>query len=181
MKSCPACGHKLRTTSLVAVEVDQCPNCKGVWFDYDELRLAKDHADRDLNWMDFEIWKHANLFEVGPRHLKCPNCQTELVAIRYGSTKVTVDYCRKCKGVWLDRAEFKRIIDALEDDLTSKSAADYVKASIEEAKELFSGSESFISEWRDFKTVLWLLELRFFVEHPRLLSEITSIPPGPFR
>jgi len=75
------------------------PQLQRVRFDYDELRLAKDHADRDLNWMDFEIWKHADLFEAEPRHLKCPNCQTELVAIRYGTTKVTVDYCRTCKGL----------------------------------------------------------------------------------
>jgi len=179
MKPCPACGHTLKSTKLVNVQADQCPNCKGVWLDRDELRLAKDDADQDLDWMDFEIWKHRDLFEVEPRHLKCPNCKTELVAIRYGSTKVTIDYCRTCEGIWLDRSEFKRIIDALEDELTSKTASQYIKESIKEAKKLFTGHESFLSEWRDFKTVLWLLELRFFVEHPRLMKTVTSIPPSP--
>ena len=179
MKVCPACGHELQPTTLVTVKVDQCPKCKGVWFDRDELRLAKDHADRDLNWLDFEIWKHENLFEVEPRHLKCPTCRTDLMAIRYGSTKVAIDFCRTCKGVWLDRGEFKRILDALETELTSKSVSEYVKASIREAKELFNGPETFLSEWRDFKTVLWLLELRFFVEHPGLMKTITNIPPSP--
>ena len=182
MKLCPACGHNLKPTSLVNVQVDQCPNCKGVWLDRDELRRAKDQADRDLNWMDFEIWKHQDLFEVEPRHFKCPNCpnKDELVAVRYGDTKVAVDYCRSCEGIWLDRGEFKRIIDTLENELTTKSTTDYIKASIQEGKELFTGSESFLSEWRDFKTVLWLLELRFFVERPRLAEAIATIPPSPF-
>lgn len=161
------------------MEVDQCPNCKGVWLDHDELRLAKDHADRDLNWMDFEIWKHPELFEAEPRHLKCPKCEVDFVAICYGATRVPVDYCRKCKGIWLDRGEFKRIIDALENELTTKTVPEYIRASIEEAKELVTGSEPFLSEWRDFKTVLWLLELRFFVEHPKLMDTVTNIPPSP--
>ena len=179
MKLCPACGHDLKPTKLLNVQVEQCHNCKGVWLDRDELRLAKDQADPDLGWMDFEIWKHPDLFEVEPRHLKCPKCQTDLVAVRYGETKVAIDYCRTCQGIWLDRGEFKRIIDALESELTTKTASEYIKASIQEAKELFNGPESFPSEWRDFKTVLWLLELRFFVEHPRLMDTITNIPPSP--
>ena len=179
MKLCPACSHNLKPIKLVAVQVDQCSNCKGAWLDRDELRLAKDHADHDLNWMDFEIWKHEDLFEVDSRHLKCPNCQNELVTIRYGSTKVAIDYCKSCEGIWLDRGEFKRIIDALENELTTKTTNEYIKASVEEAKELFTGTESFLSEWRDFKTVLWLLELRFFVENPRLMETVTNIPPSP--
>src|ERR1043166_3013636 len=179
MKFYPACGEKLKTTSLFDVDVDQCPKCKGVWLDYDELRIAKDHADRDLNWMDFEIWKHQDQFQMEPRHLKCPQCKIELVAIRYGSTKVTIDFCKNCRGIWLDSGEFKRIIEALENELASKTVPDYIRASIQEAKELVTGPESFLSEWRDLKTVLWLMELRFFFEHPRLLETVTHIPPSP--
>ncbi len=179
MKQCPTCGRELRAQSLLSINVDECPHCKGIWFEKDELRHSKDHADKDLNWMDFEIWKHPDLFEIEPRHLKCPKCQTEMVAIRYGETKVTVDYCKNCQGIWLDRNEFKQIIDALENELTTKTTSEYVRASIEEAKKLFTGSESFLSEWRDLKTVLWLLELRFFVENPRLMDAVTKIPPSP--
>jgi Zn-finger nucleic acid-binding protein len=179
MKICPECGEKLKPTSLIRVSVDQCPKCKGVWFDHDELRVAKDHADSDLNWLDFEIWKHEDQFAVEPRDLKCPACRTELVAIRYGSTRVTIDYCRNCKGIWLDRGEFKQIIDALEREVTTKTVPEYIKASIEEARELVTGHEGFLSEWRDLKTVLWLLELRFFVEHPRLMQTVSNVPPSP--
>ena len=46
------------------VEVEECERCKGVWFDKDELRQAKDITDSDLNWMDFEIWKHEDKFKA---------------------------------------------------------------------------------------------------------------------
>lgn len=39
----------------------------------------------------------------------CPNDQTELViSDRQG---VEIDYCPKCRGVWLDRGELDKIID----------------------------------------------------------------------
>ena len=181
MKTCPVCSKDLRPTNIGSIAVDECPQCKGLWFEDKELRLAKDETADDLRWMDFEIWKHPERFQVEPRHLKCPNCKIDLAAIQYGSTKVTVDCCQKCRGIWLDRNEFNRILEALTEELTSKSAAEYLKASLEEAQELFTRPESFLSEWRDLKAVLRLLQLRFFVEHPRLTSIIMGIPPGPLR
>lgn len=41
--------------------------------------------------------------------MQCPIDQTELVlAERAG---VEIDYCPKCRGVWLDRGELDKIID----------------------------------------------------------------------
>jgi uncharacterized protein len=41
----------------------------------------------------------------------CPNCQTELqMGDRSG---VEIDYCPKCRGVWLDRGELDKIVDRL--------------------------------------------------------------------
>lgn len=39
----------------------------------------------------------------------CPNCDLELtMSERQG---VEIDYCPKCRGVWLDRGELDKIID----------------------------------------------------------------------
>lgn len=47
--------------------------------------------------------------------MECPVCKTELnLAERSG---VEIDYCPKCRGIWLDRGELDKIID--------KSAAYY--------------------------------------------------------
>jgi Zn-finger nucleic acid-binding protein len=41
--------------------------------------------------------------------MKCPVCDVELkMADRQG---VEIDYCPKCRGVWLDRGELDKIIE----------------------------------------------------------------------
>lgn len=41
--------------------------------------------------------------------MKCPNCnETLIMADRQG---VEIDYCPKCRGVWLDRGELDKIIE----------------------------------------------------------------------
>ena len=42
--------------------------------------------------------------------MNCPNCNETLVmADRQG---VEIDYCPKCRGVWLDRGELDKIIES---------------------------------------------------------------------
>jgi Zn-finger nucleic acid-binding protein len=41
--------------------------------------------------------------------MKCPNCnETLLMTDRQG---VEIDYCPKCRGVWLDKGELDKLID----------------------------------------------------------------------
>ncbi len=41
--------------------------------------------------------------------MRCPHCDEELkIADRQG---IAIDYCPKCRGVWLDRGELDKIID----------------------------------------------------------------------
>jgi len=41
--------------------------------------------------------------------MKCPNCEETLVmADRQG---VEIDYCPRCRGVWLDKGELDKIIE----------------------------------------------------------------------
>ncbi len=45
--------------------------------------------------------------------MNCPNCNETLVmADRQG---VEIDYCPKCRGVWLDRGELDKIIERSSD------------------------------------------------------------------
>lgn len=47
--------------------------------------------------------------------MQCPLDNTELVmAERQG---IEIDYCPKCRGVWLDRGELDKIIERADDDL----------------------------------------------------------------
>ena len=41
--------------------------------------------------------------------MKCPNCEETLVMTERQS--VEIDYCPKCRGVWLDKGELDKIIE----------------------------------------------------------------------
>lgn len=42
--------------------------------------------------------------------MECPNCSNQMQEInKYG---VEIDYCSRCKGVWLDRGEIEKITDS---------------------------------------------------------------------
>ena len=39
--------------------------------------------------------------------LKCPNCSDEMILS--DKNGVEIDYCPRCKGVWLDRGELEKL------------------------------------------------------------------------
>lgn len=172
MSDCPRCVKSMHEKKMQSVEVEECSACMGLLFDTEGLRKAKDETDPDLKWLDFEIWNHEELFRVSPNPLKCPRCAKDMVAMNYGETDIQVDYCVPCRRVWLDGGEFEKIIHALTDELTSKHFSDYVKTSLKEAKEIFTGPENFLSEWKDLVTVLRMLRTRLFVEKPKLMETV---------
>lgn len=166
--NCPRCRTTLATRTIDGVEIDECRDCQGIWLDAEKLRRLKDQADPDLKWMDFELWDHADRFHIADKPVECPTCTATLVAIEYGDTDVEIDYCTGCRGVWLDADEFGKIIAHLSEDLLTTESSEYLRASLEEARELVTGPESFLSEWKDFVTVLRMLQYRLLGENPRL-------------
>ncbi|MFN2150086.1 MAG: hypothetical protein ACK2T5_00725, partial [Anaerolineales bacterium] len=93
---------------------------------------------------------------------------------------VKVDYCLDEHGIWLDPGEFEGIIDALRDELLSKSLPEYISLSLEEAKEIFTGDKGPIQEWRDFKIVYRLLKYRILVDNPKLMNLLVALGKTPF-
>ena len=96
MKKCPKCGTDLKLKVIGSIEIDECESCKGIWLDKGELREAKDLADPNLNWLDFEIWKHPEKFNSKQSDIQCPTCNIPTVGIEYGHTGVNIDYCKNC-------------------------------------------------------------------------------------
>lgn len=158
------------------ITLDECPQCKGIWFDHGELDKAKDEISPDLRWMDFELWKKEGHFRATPYSLNCPRClRTDLRALHYSEGDVTIHYCPHCEGIWIRSGDFHKIVMALNKEAQEKSLADYVKTSLKEASELITSPDNFISEWRDLKAVIRLLKYRFFVENPKLKDILTGL------
>jgi Zn-finger nucleic acid-binding protein len=172
---CPIDGTPLETRTVHSVNIEECVQCRGLWFEKGELRKAKDESEPDLNWLDFDLWANPESFTADWSPRKCPQCGKNMATISYAETGVAVDYCAEGHGVWLDKGEFQAIVKALNAEVVSKSASDYVTASLQEALEILTGDEGIISEWRDFVTVMRLLQYRVLAENPRLAALLSAI------
>jgi len=172
--NCPNDNEQLGRALFHNVEVDYCHKCLGIWFDKDELRLAKDDKDKNLNWLDVDLWRDKGNFEVNYSRKHCPACRAGLREIKYDGSKTKVDFCKMCQGVWLDRGEFKQIIAYLKRKSDYEILHNYTKDIISELWEVFSGPEAFREELSDFLALLKLLNYKFVVQHPFLNSLIEN-------
>jgi uncharacterized protein len=175
-KICPVCKKTLDSAIFHEVEADFCPQCLGIWFDEDELALAKDASDKSINWVDFDLWKEINSFVISRDEKICPSCRLPLYETEYGKSGMTVDLCNACKGIWLDRGEFKKLIQYLRSGKDFDALNDYIKSLRGEFWEIFTGPESIKSEVSDFLAVLKLLKYKFITQYPGISRVISELP-----
>ena len=173
---CPICKKSLEKAIFHKVEVDFCPICLGVFFEKDELRQAKDAKDKELNWLDIDLWKAPEKFKISLSQKSCPFCQVPLYEVNYGDSKISLNVCNLCQGIWLDRGVFKKIIGYLKEKAKYEILENYLKNLTEEFREIFSGPETLKEEVLDFLTVLKLLNYKFVVRHPNINKIISNLP-----
>lgn len=174
--NCPNKHGKLEIALFHDVEVDYCSECLGIWFDQDELAYAKDNKDEQLNWLDFDIWRDKGKFKLSKSDRHCPVDGTGLVEIKYDDSSVKIDFCRHCRGIWLDRGEFKQIMVYLKKKADYEILHRYVKNLILQLWEVFSGPKKFREELEDFLMLLKLFNYKFLVQHPHLEKLIEELP-----
>jgi len=175
--NCPNDNENLEKILFRGVAADYCPRCLGIWFDKDELRLAKDFRDQNLNWVDVDLWRDKGRFEVSTSKKHCPVCRAMLVETKYDDSKIKIDFCKNCQGVWLDRGEFKQIMNYLKNKSDYEILHCYTKNLIREMWEVFSGPETFREELADFFTLLKLLNYKFVVQHPHITQLLNDNLP----
>ena len=173
---CPNDGEQLEKVLFHLVEVDYCPKCLGMWFDKNELRRAKDARDQQLNWVDVDLWRDKSKFKVSLHDKHCPVCRVGLRQVGYDDSKVKVDFCKNCQGVWLDRGEFKQIINYLKSKSDYEILHHYMKNLVLELWEVFSGPEGFRSELLDLLMLTKLFNYKFVAQHPRLNELMEGLP-----
>lgn len=179
MKNCPRCGIKLDNCIFYNTEVDYCPQCLGIFFEKDELLQAKDTKDQELSWLDIDLWKDETKFRISYGIRLCPNCRLPLYEVYYGDSKIIVDVCNLCYGIWLDRGEFKKIIEYLKDKADWKILNEYTKTLLEQLWEVFSGfigPKSFRDELLDFFILLKLLNYKFNIQRSKIAKMISNLP-----
>jgi Zn-finger nucleic acid-binding protein len=148
-----------------------------MWFDRDELKLAKDSADEDLAWLDFDIFEDTHdKYSKKESNKTCPRDNSNLVTFTYSDSKISIEACSVCHGTWLDSEEFDKIIKYLEDKVVSETSGEYVKDLAHEFGEMLKRPAHLASEAKDFMAILRLFEKRLEAEHSNITYALSNFP-----
>lgn len=175
-RKCPICNKKLLSSIFYNTEIDYCERCLGLWFDEKELCWAKNQKDENLKWFDIDLWKDKEKFKVSYGVRICPCCRVPLYEVYYGDSGIIVDICRLCRGIWLDRVEFKKIIGWLQVKADYEIMNNYAKNLFKQAQEVFNGPETLREEIEDFLIVFNMLNYRFSTIHPVVSRILLNLP-----
>lgn len=177
MKKCPNDNTPLETISLKGVKVDSCPKDGGLWFDHDELGRAKDAADEDLRWFEFDLFEDSggNKYTKYKTDKKCPKDNSEMISLEYQNSGVRIDKCILCNGVWLEKGEFDKIIAYLDKKVNEMSAGELGRDALKELSDLAQGTDDVGEELKDLLTLLKLYEVRLEAEHPTAESWVRNL------
>ncbi len=186
---CPKCKKELSEKIKIGdVKIDRCSKCGGLWFEKDELRLAKDKEapeakwvdfeikDKSLNWFHFDLWKDKMKFKLKKGIKYCPIDKAPLYQVNYGETLIKIDVCGICFGIWLDKGEFKKIINYVKNKAEYEMFHNYVKNLLQETKEIFVGPESVKSEMSDLLMLIKLFKYKLLVQYPGMVQLFSVLP-----
>ena len=188
--NCPNCKTKKLSEKIKISDVliDKCSSCKGLWFDKDELRLAKDKKlpdakwldieikDKSLNWFQIDLWKDEIKFKAKKDIKLCPHCKIPLYKINYNDSKIEIDVCGVCKGIWLDAYELKKIIKYVKNRADYEVLNNYIKNLAAETKEIFIGPENIGSEVIDLLILIKLFKYKLATQYPVITKILLNFP-----
>ena len=93
---------KLDPKILLGVEVDQSPQCTGIWLDAGELEpILGAMAQATV----VESTAAACAEDEAP--MRCPRCGA--VAVLVATPPVRINMCSACQGLWLDADELSKL------------------------------------------------------------------------
>ncbi len=172
---CPVDKTNLNEIDFRGIKVRECAKCLGKWFGREELKKLIEKTDADLAWIDFDAFEDKDKFATASEGLTCPNCGRQMDSMTYRNSGVVFDLCRDCRGVWLDRNEFEKIVKYLERMMWGRSSGEYSAELEKRFVDAVSHPSRLLPELKDLFVVLKLFELREMSEHPGLASAIEAI------
>lgn len=107
MRHCYECNVQALEIDFHGEKVDQCPNCKGLFFDKGELSRIVHLA---------EVFYNVNIDEEDidsvptvehQRIIHCPADKSEMNPMDIAG--LTIDVCPDCGGIWLDDGEISAL------------------------------------------------------------------------
>ena len=176
---CPACETLLDSYGTYGIKIENCSKCGGLWLHEKELKVLKDKIDEDswgnLRWMNDEVAAIEKTSST-VSNKTCPECSnTRLLSTHFGNSKIIIDRCGQCHGVWLECDEFEDMVRYLRDELNHLTSKEMEKKVAEEVKKIWSdSSEGKISEILDAKAAISALVNISIFEHPALAGMLIN-------
>ena len=98
------------------VQLDDCPQCGGIWFDDGELKKLKGVCDQvTFHVLEDQAKPNRTVISRESEVKLCPNCNQRLIPYRYlYSSDVLLDECDDCYGVWVQDGELEKMANYLE-------------------------------------------------------------------
>ena len=104
--NCPKCDQPLSATTVQGAEVDQCPACRGIWFDEHELQTILALKSADLR----PLSRGHDQTELDRKTGHCPRDANRLTRVCSARDRaVVIDVCPVCHGIWLDGGELRKL------------------------------------------------------------------------
>lgn len=130
---CPNCGEALIKEDLSGQDVDTCPSCGGIWCPTANIgwyirlyrqsnrsvkpsnsqRSSAHQGPRDHRSVPSDSAQDA-MPQKGAAGRACPSCDVAMTELGYDpESKILLDNCPVCTGVWIDAGELEALTDYL--------------------------------------------------------------------
>jgi Zn-finger nucleic acid-binding protein len=141
LMNCPKCTTQLVHKSYKGMmEVECCPNCRGMWLDSDELDRLEDVA------FSKDSLKGSLIHRETATSLPCPHCGKPLFEFQYRLYSLKLDLCiEENHGFWLDAGEDERVLEIMRQRSSEMSRKHEVESEwrmmLKEMHEIFKQSK----------------------------------------
>jgi Zn-finger nucleic acid-binding protein len=126
---CPRDGSELTTEREGSLDVDRCPQCRGLWLDHDEL------DELEATVAQHEHHRRATIeYAKRPSDLPCPVCHKLMRAFNYRAYNLELETCEDRHGFWLDAGEEKHLLEIMRERVRGLNRAVHAERSWHDAK-----------------------------------------------
>lgn len=110
------------------VMLDRCVQGDGFWLDKDELEKVQIIMEYQKKL--FELTPPLVETEAKTTERKCPLCNEQLIEREY--EEVSIDICKNCGGVWLDKDELYQIVERRQQQFSPEQEAEVEPSQIQQ-------------------------------------------------
>lgn len=113
---CPRCQCSLKKEAYSNIHLAICTECRGSWY-YGETLAKVLSLEKSRDLLNFS----KDLFHQEESELNCPTCKCSMTSKTFKKQDgLTIDQCKQCQGVWLDKNEFAKTKQLVREELAKK-------------------------------------------------------------